>query len=138
MTVFEEIPYARYYWNSLLVSAWVTILTVFASSLAAFSFARLRWPGRDKVFMIYLGTMMLPGLVMMIPNYQIMIELGLVDTLSGLVIPSTFTAFGTFLLRQLMSGISDSLDEAAEIDAASKWRFFWDIILPLSQPGLIT
>ncbi len=131
------IPFARYYWNSVFVASWVTFLQVLTSSLAAFSFARLRWPGRDRVFLLYLATMMLPGLVMMIPNYQIMIYLGLVDTLAGLIIPASFSAFGTFLLRQFMLTIPTSLDEAAEIDGASKWRLFWDVILPLSRPGLI-
>ncbi|MEM8783973.1 MAG: carbohydrate ABC transporter permease, partial [Planctomycetota bacterium] len=76
--------------------------------------------------------------VMMIPNYQIMITLGLVDTLAGLILPAAFTAFGTFLLRQFMLGIPASLDEAAEIDGASKWRTYWDVILPLARPGLVT
>ncbi len=136
--VFYDIPFARYYWNSLFVAAWVTFLQCFTSSLAAFSFARINWPGRDKVFLLYLSTMMLPGLVMMIPNYQIMISLGLVNTMIGLILPAAFSAFGTFLLRQFMLSIPSSLDEAAEIDGASKWRLYWDIILPLSRPGLIT
>ncbi len=138
--VFETpgIQFASWYFNSILIAAWVTFLQVFTSSLAAFSFSRLQWPGRDKVFMLYLATMMLPGLVMMIPNYQIMISLGLVDTFQGLIIPAAFTAFGTFLLRQFMLTIPSSLDEAAEIDGASKWRLYWDVILPLARPGLIT
>ena len=134
----EGIQFGRWYWNSTFVAAWVTLLQVFTSSLAAFSFARLQWPGRDKVFLLYLGTMMLPGLVMMIPNYQIMIKLGLVDTYLGLIIPASFSAFGTFLLRQFMLSIPSSLDEAAEIDGANKWQLFWDVILPLARPGLIT
>ena len=132
------VPLARFLFNSLFVAAWVTFLQVLTSALAAFSFARLKWPGRDKVFLLYLSTMMLPGLVMMIPNFQIMIELHLVDTLPGLVIPAAFSAFGTFLLRQFMLTIPSSLDEAAEIDGAGKFRLFWDVILPLSRPGLIT
>jgi len=136
--VFHVIPFARFYWNSIFVAAWVTFLQVFTSSLAAFSFARIRWPGRDKVFMLYLATMMLPGLVMMIPNYQIMISLHLVNSFAGLIIPAAFTPFGTFLLRQFMLTIPTSLDEAAEIDGASKWRVYWDVILPLCRPGLIT
>lgn len=135
---YRGLHYVRWYWNSLFVATAVTFLQVLTSSLAAFSFARLKWPGRDKVFLLYLSTMMLPGLVMMIPNYQIMITLGLVDTYWGLIIPAAFTAFGTFLLRQFMLTIPSSLDEAAEIDGASKWRLFWDVILPLSRPGLIT
>lgn len=131
------IPFARFYWNSLFVAAWTTFLQVFTSAMAAFSFARLKWPGRDRIFLLYLSTMMLPGLVMMIPNFQIMISLGLVDTFTGLIAPAAFSAFGTFLMRQFMLSIPASLDEAAEIDGAGKWRLFWEIILPLSRPGLI-
>jgi multiple sugar transport system permease protein len=136
--VFDVVPFGQFYWNSVFVASWVTFLQVFTSSLAAFSFSRLTWPGRDKVFMLYLATMMLPGLVIMIPNYQIMITLGFVDSLVGLIIPASFSAFGTFLLRQFMLTIPMSLDEAAEIDGASTWRVYWDIILPLSRPGIIT
>ncbi|AHF90348.1 sugar ABC transporter permease [Opitutaceae bacterium TAV5] len=136
--VFSVIPFGRFYWNSLFVTTSVTFLQVFTSSLAAFSFSRVQWPGREKVFFLYLGTMMLPGLVMMVPNYQVMISLGLVDTFAGLILPASFSTFGTFLLRQFMLTIPSSLDEAAEIDGASKWRVFWDVILPLSRPGLIT
>jgi ABC-type glycerol-3-phosphate transport system permease component len=132
------IQFTRFYWNSLFVAAWVTFLQVLTSAMAAFSFSRLKWPGRDKVFLLYLCTMMLPGLVMMIPNYQIMISLGWVDTFIGLIVPGAFSAFGTFLLRQFMLTIPSSLDEAAEIDGAGKLRLFWDIILPLARPGLIT
>jgi len=135
--VFEVIPFARFYWNSLFIASWVTFLQVFTSSLAAFSFSRLHWPGRDKVFLLYLSTLMLPGLVMMIPNYQIMISLQLVNTYTGLILPAAFSAFGTFLLRQFMLTIPSELDEAAEIDGASKWQLYWDIMLPLSRPGLI-
>lgn len=132
------IQFGRYYWNSIFIACWVTFLQVFTSALAAFSFSRLKWPGRDRVFFLYLATMMLPGLVMMIPVYQGMIRFGLVDSLAGLIIPASFSAFGTFLLRQFMLTIPSSLDEAAEIDGAGKWRLFWDVILPLSRPGLVT
>jgi ABC-type glycerol-3-phosphate transport system permease component len=136
--IFREIPFARFYWNSLFVASWATFLQVVTSSMAAFSFSRLKWAGRDKVFLMYLCTMMLPGLVLMIPNYQIMVSLKLVDSFIGLILPAAFSAFGTFLLRQFMLSIPTSLDEAAEIDGASKWRLFWEIILPLSRPGIIT
>ncbi|HJP32683.1 MAG TPA: carbohydrate ABC transporter permease [Candidatus Latescibacteria bacterium] len=134
----KGIQFGRWYWNSLYIAATVTFLQVLTSSLAAFSFSRLKWPGRDKVFLLYLGTMMLPFLVMMVPNYQLMIKLGIVDTYWGLIIPASFSAFGTFLLRQFMLGIPASLDEAAEIDGASKWQLCWDVILPLARPGMIT
>lgn len=136
--VFQRIPFARFYWNSLFVAAAVTFLQVLTSAMAAFAFSRLRWRGRDTVFVLYLSTMMLPGLVLMVPNYQIMITLGLVDTLAGLIIPAAFSTFGTFMLRQFMLSIPPSLDEAASIDGASKWQTFWDVILPLARPGLVT
>lgn len=136
--VFERIPYLRFYWNSFYVAFCVTFLQVATSAMAAFAFSRLRWRGRDTVFLMYLATMMLPGLVLMVPNFQVMIYLGLVDTLAGLILPAAFSAFGTFLLRQFMMTIPPSLDEAAAIDGASKARTFFDIILPLSRPGLVT
>jgi ABC-type glycerol-3-phosphate transport system permease component len=129
--------FVRYYFNSLFVAAWVTLGQCLTSAMAAFAFSRLRWRGRDKVFLLYLGTMMIPGLVLMIPNYQIMMRLGWVDTYAGLIIPAAFSAFGTFLLRQFMLTIPTSLDEAAMIDGAGKWQVFWEVILPLARPGLI-
>ena len=138
LKVFQVIPFARYYWNSIFVASWITFLQVFTSALAAFAFSRLHWPGRNKVFLLYLATMMLPSLVMVIPNYQVMIDLHLVNSFPGLIIPAAFSPFGVFLLRQFMLTIPPSLDESAMIDGASPWRIFWDITLPLSRPGLIT
>ncbi|MDD3154369.1 MAG: carbohydrate ABC transporter permease [Victivallaceae bacterium] len=134
----KGILFGRWYWNSIFVASWVTFLQVFTSSMAAFSFSRLQWKGRDAVFLLYLSTMMLPGLVMMIPNYQNMISLGLVDSYAGLIIPAAFSAFGTFLMRQFMMSIPKSLDEAATIDGASKWQLYWTMILPLARPALVT
>ena len=132
------ILFGRWYWNSIFVAAWVTFLQVLTSSMAAYSFSRLEWKGRDKIFFLYLATMMLPGLVMMIPNYQNMIRLHLVDSYVGLILPSAFSAFGTFLMRQFMMNIPKSLDEAAEIDGATKWQLYWDVVLPLARPALVT
>ena len=134
----KGIFFGRWYWNTVFTSCWITFLQVFTSSLAAFSFSRLRWKGRDQVFFLYLATMMLPGLVMMIPNYQNMIRLHLVDTYTGLILPGAFSAFGTFLMRQFMMNIPKSLDEAAEIDGATKWQLYWDVVLPLARPALVT
>lgn len=136
--VFHVIPFLRFMANSLVVAGWVTALQVLTSAMAAYSFARLEWPGRDRVFFLYLGTMMLPGLVMLIPNFENMVKFSLVDTYTGLILPAAFSAFGTFLLRQFMLGIPKALDEAAEIDGASKWQIFWGVILPLTRPGLVT
>jgi multiple sugar transport system permease protein len=136
--VFEQIPFARYYFNSLFVAAWVTFLTCLTSAMAAFAFARLRWRFRDGVFRLYLATLMIPGVVTMIPNYTLMVKLHLLDSYQGLIVPAAFSAFGTFLLRQFMLTIPPALDEAAEMDGATKWQLFWDVIMPLARPGLIT
>jgi multiple sugar transport system permease protein len=135
--VFDQIPFARYYFNSVFVAAWVTFLQVLTSAMAGYAFARLRWPGRDKVFQLYLATLMIPGVVTMIPNFTVMVKLHMLDSYLGLIVPAAFSAFGTFLLRQFMLTIPTSLDEAAAIDGASPWRIFWDVILPLARPGLI-
>lgn len=133
----KNISFKRYYFNSVFVAAWVTLLACFTSSLAAFAFSRLEWRGRDHVFKLYLATMMIPGVVTMIPNYTLMVKLHLLDSYTGLILPVSFTAFGTFLLRQFMLTVPRSLDEAAVMDGASAWRVYWDVILPLSRPGLI-
>lgn len=136
--VFLQIPFARYYFNSIFVALWVTFLTCLTSALAAYAFSRIKWPGRDAFFRLYLATLMIPGVVVMIPNYAVMVKLHLLDSYAGLIVPAAFSAFGTFLLRQFMLTIHPALDESAQIDGASHWRIFWDIILPLARPGLVT
>jgi ABC-type glycerol-3-phosphate transport system permease component len=136
--VFEQIEFGRYYFNSFFIAAWVTFLQCLTSSMAAFAFSRLQWPGRDTVFRLYLGTLMIPGVVTMIPNYTLMVKLHLLDSYQGLIVPAAFTAFGTFLLRQFMLTIPPSMDEAAALDGGSPWQIYWDVILPLARPGLIT
>lgn len=136
--VFAKVAFARYYFNSIFVAAWVTFLQTLTSAMAAYAFARLRWPGRDTVFKLYLATLMVPGVVTMIPNYTLMVKLHLLNSYHGLIVPAAFSAFGTFLLRQFMLGIPRAMDEAAAIDGATHWQIFWDVILPLARPGLIT
>jgi len=138
LEVFKEIPFARYYFNSVFVAGWVTFLQVLTSAMAAYAFSRLHWRGRDHVFRLYLATLMIPGIVTMIPNYTLMVKLQLLDSYRGLIVPAAFSAFGTFLLRQFMLTIPPSLDEAAQIDGASHWQTFWNVIMPLARPGLIT
>ncbi|MCX7017779.1 MAG: carbohydrate ABC transporter permease [bacterium] len=136
--VFQKIPFARYYFNSVFVALWVTFLTCLTSALAAYAFARLRWPGRDFIFKLYLATLMIPGVVVMIPNYALMVNLHMLDSYLGLIVPAAFSAFGTFMLRQFMLTIHPALEESASIDGAGPWRIFWDVIMPLSRPGLVT
>jgi ABC-type glycerol-3-phosphate transport system permease component len=133
-----NLNFGKWYFNSLFIAGWVTFLQLVTSSMAAFAFSRIRWPGRDRVFLLYLGTMMIPGLVLIIPNYFVMFRFHLINSYLGLILPAAFTAFGTFLLRQFMLTLPASLDEAAEIDGASKWQIFMDVVLPLCRPALIT
>jgi len=135
--VFLGVRFGRWYFNSIFVAMGITLFQVLTSAMAAYAFSRISWPGRDQVFLLYLGTMMIPGVVTMIPNFQLMVSFGFVNTYHGLIIPAAFSAFGTFLLRQFMLSIPPSLDEAATIDGAGHWRIFWDVIVPLSRPGLI-
>ena len=132
-----DLDFPKWYFNSVFIAGWVTVLQVLTSAMAAYAFSRLQWRGRDKVFLLYLGTMMVPGMVTMLPNYQLMVGLNFVNTYQGLIIPAAFSAFGTFLLRQFMLGIPRSYDEAAEIDGASHLQIFLDVILPMARPGLV-
>jgi ABC-type glycerol-3-phosphate transport system permease component len=120
------------------VAAWVTFLTVLTSAMAAYAFSRLRWSGRDTVFKLYLATMMIPGLVTMIPNYSLMVKLHMLDSYQGLIVPAAFSAFGTFMLRQFMLSVHPALDESAEIDGARPWTVFWEVVMPLCKPALVT
>jgi ABC-type glycerol-3-phosphate transport system permease component len=135
--VFEKVDFARYFFNSFFVAGWVTLLQVITSSMAAYAFSRVRWPGRDRLFLLYLGTLMIPGVVLMVPNFAVTLSLGLFNSYWGLIIPGAFSAYGTFLLRQFMLTIPTSLDEAAAIDGCGHWRIFTQVVLPLSRPGLI-
>ncbi len=132
-----DMAFGRWYFNSLFVAVAVTFLQVLTSAMAAYAFARMIWNGRDTVFLLYIATMMVPGAVLMIPNFQMMVWLRFLNTYHGLLLPAAFSAFGTFLLRQFMLSISPALDEAATLDGASHWQIFWEIVLPLARPGLI-
>ena len=133
-----QIKMSLFAWNTLFVCVAVVMMKLATSSLAAFAFARLEWPGRDKIFFAYLATMMIPGIVTQIPNYMILKELGWLNTFYALIIPGASTAYGTFMLRQYMLTLPKGLEEAARIDGAGLLRVWWDIVLPLCRPALIT
>ena len=135
---FEQVPFGRYYLNSIIVTVTVTILQITIASLAAFAFARLRFRGREALFLLYLSTLMIPFPVTLIPNFLIIKSLGWYDTLIALIVPSLFSVFSTFLLRQYYRGIPIDLDEAARMDGASSLRIWSQVIVPLSGPVLAT
>jgi multiple sugar transport system permease protein len=133
-----QIKMSLFAWNSVFIAVCVVALQLITSSLAAFAFARLEWPGRDRLFIAYLGTLMIPGVVTQIPNYIILQKLGWLNSFWGLIVPAAASAFGTFMLRQYMLTLPRGLEEAARIDGASTLRIWWTIILPLCKPALIT
>jgi multiple sugar transport system permease protein len=140
----------RWFANSAFVATSVTVLQLFFNSLAAYVFAKRRFPGRDAIFLVFLATMMIPGQVTLIPNYLVLKHVplfggnditgqggyGWLDSYYGLILPGAVSAFGIFLLRQFMLSIPDELLDAARIDGASEFAIYWRIILPLSGPAL--
>jgi len=136
--VLKLVPFWQFLVNTTVVAVTVTILELITSSFAAYAFARLRFPGRDKLFLLYLGTLMIPGQVTIIPNFLVMSWLGWVDTYAALIIPAAFSAFGTFLLRQFFLSIPPELEQAARMDGCSYFGIYRHIILPLSGPALAT
>lgn len=137
-TVLELDGFGRSLTNTVLVTVLVVIGQVFTSILGGYAFSRLRFRGRDKLFLLYLGSIMIPFVVLLIPLYRLMIAIGWGNTLTSLVIPFIFTAYGTFLMRQFFVTIPKELEEAAVIDGASRWTVLWKIFLPLSIPAVAT
>lgn len=136
--VWNAIPFFTYFLNTLKLSVIITLLQLFTCSLAAFAFTKLKFPGRDKIFLAYLATMMIPWHAIMVPQFIVVRLMGLYNSHMALIVMQAFSAFGVFLLRQNMLSIPDSLHEAAKIDGCSTFRIYRSIILPLSQNGLAT
>ena len=135
---FGAAPFGRFYLNSLFVAVTVTLGQLVTCSMAAYAFARMRFRGRDALFYVFLGTMMVPAHVTMIPSFMVLHWLGLVDTYGALILPGLASAFGTFLLRQFFLTLPKELEEAAFIDGCGRFRVLWQVILPLSRPALAT
>lgn len=134
----EEFPVARWFANSLFVSLAVTLLVTIIASTAAYAFARLRFPGRDGLFLAVVGTMAVPSQVSLIPVFLIVQRLGLFNTYFGLILPGLAGAFGVFLLRQFFASIPHELEEAAFLDGAGHGTIFARVVLPLAKPALAT
>ena len=128
----------RYLANSFIYASLVTLVQLSTSLLAAYAFARMTFRGRDFLFLLLLSTMMIPPTVLLIPNFLVLKELGLVDTVWGVLLPGFAGAFGVFLLRQWMLNLPSELEHAARIDGCSTWGILRHVILPLSKPALIT
>ncbi|MFD1019667.1 carbohydrate ABC transporter permease [Thalassobacillus hwangdonensis] len=135
-TVTGKYPMLRFLWNSLLVAVLTTLGQIVFSSMAAYAFARMHFKGRDKLFLLYLATMMVPTQVTMIPQFILVKEFGWLDSYQGLIIPTMFAVFGTFLMRQAMLSIPRELEEAAFMDGANHFKVFIHVCLPLVKPTI--
>ncbi|HMQ30235.1 MAG TPA: carbohydrate ABC transporter permease [Chloroflexaceae bacterium] len=131
-----EHPLPRYLGNSLLVAVLRVGGELLTASLAAYAFARLRFRGRDLVFLLYLSTLIVPYQMLLVPRFILFQQMGLYDTLWALILPGMFTVFGTFMLRQFFLAIPQELSDAARVDGANEWQIYWRIILPLARPAL--
>lgn len=136
LTAWTAIPFGRIIVNSFLVALSGSLLTTCVSLLSAYSFARLRFRYRDKLFLVFLGTLVLPQEVLVIPLYIMMNKLGFVNSLVALVVPFAFGAFGAFLIRQFLLTLPAEYEEAARIDGAGSVRILWSVILPLVRAPL--
>jgi len=129
-------PFERYFFNSIFVASAVTLGQLITCSLAAYAFARLDFPGKSLLFVLFLSTMMIPLQLTIIPSFLVLQELKWLDTYRALIVPFTVSAFGTFLLRQTFMTIPRELEDAAKLDGCSRLGFLWRIVLPLSKPPL--
>lgn len=135
--IVDMLPFFQFYWNTIITTLAKVIGQVFLCSLAAYAFARIEFPGRNVLFMLFLSVLMVPGQVFLLPQFLIMKELGWLNTLTALIVPGLFSAFGTFLLRQFFMSLPKELEEAAKLDGCNHFQIYWRIMLPLARPGLI-
>ncbi len=131
-------PFGRYLLNSTFISVTETLGVLFTSVLAGYAFARMRFYARELLFVLFLGTLMVPGEVELVPNYITISRLGWLNTYYALIIPFLASIFGIFFMRQSFATIPQELQDAATVDGASHWTFLWRVVVPLSKPALIT
>ena len=131
-------PFGRYFFNSFVIAIITTIGEVITAILAAYAFAKMRFFGKNVIFAVLLGTLMIPGEMLLIPNYVTITRLGWYNRYEALIIPWLASVFAIFLLRQFFRSIPDELQDAARIDGCSRIRFLWQIVVPLSKPAIMT
>jgi alpha-1,4-digalacturonate transport system permease protein len=134
--IFGKFSFGTYLWNSVFITVVATLITLLFNAMAAFALSKYRFGGRHAVFLLIIATLMIPPTIILVPNFLVVSELGLLNSLWGVIWPAVATPTGVFLLRQYMLTIPDELLDAARMDHASEWRIFWRIILPLSAPAL--
>jgi sn-glycerol 3-phosphate transport system permease protein len=134
----EAVPFARYYFNSVVVTCITTLSKVTLATLTAYALVFVRVPGRDVVFLIVLAGLMVPQQILIVPNFLTIANLGWLNTYQGLILPGAATAFGTFLMRQYFRTLPGEIFEAAQIDGASHVQRLWSVAVPLARPAIVT
>jgi alpha-1,4-digalacturonate transport system permease protein len=134
--LFGKFSFGTYLWNSVFITVVATALTLLFNSMAAFALSKYRFQGQKAVFLLIIATLMIPPTIILVPVFLVINQVGLLNSLWGVILPAVATPTGVFLLRQYMLTIPDELLEAARMDHASEWRIYWRIVLPLSAPAL--
>jgi alpha-1,4-digalacturonate transport system permease protein len=134
--LFDKFSFGTYLWNSVFITVVATALTLLFNSMAAFALSKYRFKGQKFVFLLIIATLMIPPTIILVPVFLVINQVGLLNSLWGVILPAVATPTGVFLLRQYMLTIPDELLEAARMDHASEWRIYWRIVLPLSAPAL--
>ncbi|KPK83338.1 MAG: hypothetical protein AMS25_00250 [Gemmatimonas sp. SM23_52] len=132
------VPFGRFFLNSAVMSLFIVSGHLITASTAGYAFARLRFPGRDKLFILFLANLMVPIIVLLIPRFLLVNALGWVDTYVGLIVTELVGVWGIFLMRQYFLSIPRELEDAARIDGANEWHVFWRVALPLAKPAIAT
>ncbi len=135
---FTAVPLARYFWNTLVFTILTTALMLIVVVLAAFAFARLRFPGKDLLFTLFLALMMIPNELVVITNFVTITDLGLRNTFTGLILPSVTSVFYIYLLKENFAQVPDELYYAAKVDGTSDFRYLWKVLLPICRPTVVT
>lgn len=135
--VWNTLPFVDFYINTILMVIFRVLFAVIFSSMAAYAFARIEFPGRNILFMLVLIQMMMPSQIYVIPQYLMVSKLGWLNSVKALVFPGLVSAFGTFLLRQFFLSMPNELEEAAILDGCNRWQIYWKIYMPLAKSGLI-
>jgi multiple sugar transport system permease protein len=134
----RALPFGRFFLNSAIVATCVAVAQVLTSAMAAYAFARLRFPGRDRLFLAFLSVLMVPAIVLLIPRFLIINAFGWVDSYAGLISTELVSVWGIFLLREFFRTLPRDLEDAARLDGAGEWTILWRVILPLSRPAIAT
>ncbi len=134
--IWRDLPFATWLFNSTLITLVQTITNIFFAALAGFAFARLRFPGRNFIFGLFLASLMIPGIIVLVPRFLLLNELRMINTYPGLILPGLINVVNTFLMKQFFETIPRDLEDAARIDGCGYFRMFWQVFLPISKPAL--